>query len=404
MIVVCGAKGNRVGRLLAALSYIGLTGALIPLAQPDNLFVVRHARRALAIHLLRVLLIAPVLAIPLLDPAGGRSSETMLDFARHLSLLVLVGSPGLDALSGSSGLWILGALILTWGLQFLGLLLASTGLTADMHAFLHADWPNYNGVDRRRHARGRRHDDPPMPSADEQDYKASVVRQREERLARVRAADSVAASERQRGRSLAELQEEFDRVGARRAHLNTLLELGEMSERRWGENSRQLDTRQRELATEIAILGARRLAVAEPDGRTWRDVPTDVYAQVPLQTLAISARSGVPLLTYGTFHLDEALVTGILSAFNSLSEEVFGAQVHKTQLAEGQVLYFVHAHLTITMAVFGEDPSPAQLRTLRDLVDEFERANAQELARSSPDPDRLREVAIPFAFVPAVAS
>jgi len=398
--------GDRVGRLLAALSYLGLTGALVPLAQPDNPFVVRHARRALAIHLLRVLMIVPVLALPLLDPNAGRSNETMLNFARHISLVMLVGSPGLDALTGLSGLWILGVLVLTWGLQFIGLLLASTGLTADIHAFLHADWPNYRGADRRRPVSGRRRDDQAEPEVEptERDYKAAVVRQRDERLARVRAADSVAANERQRGRSLAELQEEFDKANARRAHLNRLLELGEMSERRWGENSRQLETQLRELATEIAVLGARRLAVAEPDGRTWRDVPTDVYAQVPLQTLAISARSGVPLLTYGTFHLDEALVTGILSAFNSLSEEVFGAQVHKTQLAEGQVLYFVHARLTVTMAVFDEDPSPAQLRTLRDLVDEFERANAQELARNSPDPNRLHEVEIPFAFVPAAAS
>jgi hypothetical protein len=253
---------------------------------------------------------------------------------------------------------------------------------------------------------GRRRNDQSVSELEraERDYKAAVVRQREARLARMRAADSVAANERQRGRSLAKLQEEFDKASARRAHLNRLLELGEMSERRWGEHSRQLDIQQRELATEIAVLGARRLAVAAPDGHTWCDVPTDVYAQVPLQTLAISARSGVPLLTYGTFHLDEALVTGILSAFNSLSEEVFGAQVHKTQLVEGQVLYFVHARLTITLAVFEEDPSPAQLRTLRDLVADFERANATELARNSPDPNRLREVAIPFAFVPAAAS
>jgi len=384
--------GDRVGRLLAALSYLGLTGALVPLAQPDNPFVVCHARRALAIHLLRVLMIVPVLALPLLDPNAGRSNETMLNFARHTSLVMLVGSPGLDALTGLSGLWILGVLVLTWGLQFIGLLLASTGLTADIHAFLHADWPNYRGADRRRPVSGRRRDDQAEPEVEptEPDYKAAVVRQRDERLARVR--------------SLAELQEEFDKANARRAHLNRLLELGEMSERRWGENSRQLETQLRELATEIAVLGARRLAVAEPDGHTWRDVPTDVYAQVPLQTLAISARSGIPLLTYGTFHLDDALVTGILSAFNSLSEEIFGAQVHKTQLAEGQVLYFVHARLTVTMAVFDEDPSPAQLRTLRDLVDEFERTNGQELARSSPDPNRLHEVDIPFAFVPAAVS
>lgn len=392
------------GRLLAALGYLGLTGALVPLAQPDNPFVVRHARRGIVIHLLRIGMIAPVLALPLTDPATGRTAETMLDFSRHLSLLVLIGIPSPETLAGGRGLWILWSLVLTWGLQFLGMVLACSGLTADLHAFLHADWPNYSGPDRR--ASGRRRTDQERAEAQnrEREYKQAVVQLREGRLARVRAADSVAASERQRSRSLAELQDEFEQANAHRAHLNRLLELGEISERRYTEATRQYETQSRELATEIAILGARRLAVAEPDGRGWRDVPTDVYTHVPLQTLAISARSGIPLLTYGTFHLDEALVTGILSAFNSLSEEVFGAQVHKTQLAEGQVLYFVHARWTVTMAVFDEDPSPAQLRILRDLVDEFERVNSQELARTSPDPGRLQEIDVPFTFVAAAAS
>ena len=392
------------GRLLAALGYLGLTGALVPLAQPDNPFVVRHARRGVMIHLLRVMAIAPVLAIVLTDPINGRTTETLLLFARDLSLLVLIGSPSPDVLSGTSGIWILCALIFTWGLQFLGMILACSGLTADLSAFLHADWPNYSGDDRRALSGRRREDHSVAKVTDgEREYKEAVVKLRDDRLARVRAADSVAASERQRGRSLTELQEEFDKANARRSHLNKLLELGEVSERRWAESTKQLDSRLRELATEIAIHGARRLAVAEPDGRSWRDLPTDVYAQVPLQTLALSARSGIPLFTYGNFHLDEALVTGILSAFNSLSEEVFGAQVHKTQLAEGQVLYFVHARQTVTMAVFDEDPSPAQLRTLRDLVDEFERINAQELTRNSPDPARMTEIDIPFSFVTRAA-
>ena len=71
---------------------------------------------------------------------------------------------------------------------------------------------------------------------------------------------------------------------------------------------------------------------------------------------------------------------------------------HKTQLAEGQVLSFVHARYTVTMAVFDEEPSPVQLRLLRDLVDDFEQRNERELARSAPNPARLREVEIPFTF------
>ena len=112
------------GRLLAALAYVGLTGALVPLAQPNNLYVVRHARRGIAIHLLRVALIAPVLSLPLTDPVVGRSATTISTFARDLSLLVMLGIPGLDALGGGSGVWILLCLALTWGIQFIGFMLA----------------------------------------------------------------------------------------------------------------------------------------------------------------------------------------------------------------------------------------------------------------------------------------
>ncbi|MGN6564464.1 MAG: hypothetical protein ACTHMU_17540, partial [Thermomicrobiales bacterium] len=65
----------------------------------------------------------------------------------------------------------------------------------------------------------------------------------------------------------------------------------------------------------------------------------------------------------------------------------------------GQVLSFVHARWTVTMAVFDEEPSPTQLRLLRDLVSEFERVNSRELSRPSPNPARLQEVDIPFNFV-----
>ena len=382
------------GRLLAALSYFGLTGALVPLAQPDNPFVVKHARRGIVLHIARIALIVPVLALPVTDPATGWTYETLMTFAQNLSLLLAIGVPGPSAFQGGGGAWIMVALILTWGLQVLGMLLAVSGLTADMHAFLHADWPNYDGKDRRAYSR-RRGD----RSDSERQEKESLRRQREGRLARRLAADSVAAGERTRLRSLTELQDEFDETAARRAHLTKLLELGEISERRYDEQAAQCDKVCSALATEIAILGARRLAMGELDSRTRRELPTDVLMRVPLQTLAITARSGIPLFTYGTFHLDEALVTGILSAFNSLSEEVFGAEVHKTQLAEGQVLSFVHARHTVTMAVFDEEPSPVQLRMLRDLVADFEARNSHELARSSPNPARLKEVEIPFDFI-----
>ena len=70
------------GRLLAALSYFGLTGALVPLAQPDNAFVVCHARRGIALHIARIALIVPVLALPLTDPTTGWNDESLMAFAQ----------------------------------------------------------------------------------------------------------------------------------------------------------------------------------------------------------------------------------------------------------------------------------------------------------------------------------
>ncbi|HEX5506224.1 MAG TPA: hypothetical protein VFW96_26635 [Thermomicrobiales bacterium] len=382
-----------VGRLLAALSYVGLTGALAPLAQPDNRYVVRHARLALLLHLLRVALVIPALLWPLAGLADGARLDAIPPLAASLSLLAVLGV-ALPITPAGLGPWVVGVLTATWALDIFGFVIALGGLTADWHAFFHADWPNVN---QSRFARRQR--DP----AEILREKEQLAQLREGRLARVRQADTVAARERQRYGTVEGLRAEFDDATARRAHLTELLRLGEISKRRYGEQAGQLDARLTELATQIAVLGARRMPLSELDGRRRRELPTDILVHAPLQTLAITARSGVPLCTYGNFRLDEALVTGILSAFNSISEEVFGAEVHKTELAEGQVLTFVHARWTVTMAVFEEDPSPMQLRLLRDMVDEFERVNALELGRAAPNPARLREVHVPFSFAAAPA-
>ena len=376
------------GRFLAAISYIGLTGALTPLAQPDNPFVVRHARGALVVHLLRFALVGPVFALSLRGLDLEMGGDDLIVFATNFSMLLFFGVPVTVPPAGFLP-WVSAVLAVTWLLDIVGIVIALAGLTADWHAFFRADWPNRR-TDLDREALG--------PSNVEE--KEQLTRLRDGRLARVREADSVAAQERRRRDTLTGLHEEFDGAKARRAHLTQLFELGEISERRYAEQRTQLDARLAELGAQIAVRGARQLPVG--GNESWRrELPTDIFAHAPLQTLAITAHSGVPLLTYGHFRLDEALVTGILSAFNSLSEEVFGAQVHKTELAEGQVLSFVHARWTVTMAVFDEDPSPTQIRLLREFVDEFERRNSRELSRPSPDPTHLDEVQIPFTFAEA---
>jgi hypothetical protein len=117
-----------------------------------------------------------------------------------------------------------------------------------------------------------------------------------------------------------------------------------------------------------------------------------------VETISIITADGVPIFTYGQFQLDEAIVAGILSAFDSLSEEVFGSRVHKTSLAGGQVLYFAHGQHVLVMAVFDDEPSPRQIEQLRTMLLQFEQANSGPLARKQYDPAYLHQVEIPFRF------
>ena len=89
----------------------------------------------------------------------------------------------------------------------------------------------------------------------------------------------------------------------------------------------------------------------------------------------------------------------MLSAFNSLSQEVFGSPVNKTQLAEGQVLYFVHGRWSVLMALFDAEPSPSQVGRLQTCLSTFEQDNAAELQRDPVQPSRLIPTSIDFDLV-----
>ena len=94
--------------------------------------------------------------------------------------------------------------------------------------------------------------------------------------------------------------------------------------------------------------------------------------------------------------MDEALGAGMRSACGSLSREASGAQINKTQLAEGQVLYFFHGHWCVLMALFGYDPSPTQINRLEAYLKTFEQRNAVELRRDPVMPARLTPIGIDF--------
>ena len=62
------------------------------------------------------------------------------------------------------------------------------------------------------------------------------------------------------------------------------------------------------------------------------------------------------------------------------------------------------AQASIDPDTYVRDLTEDEISKLRDLVDEFEQVNGQELARSSPDPGRLREIEVPFSFATMAAS
>jgi hypothetical protein len=209
-------------------------------------------------------------------------------------------------------------------------------------------------------------------------------------LDQIQSATTTAASERQRERVIRERKRELGADLVRLDHLQHLVAIGELSAARYQQLRDEVVDEIGLLHVELDALGARvspHLA-ARP---TERPSIATIGSRLSANTLSLSFidRSGLPLFTYGHFPLDEALIAGMLSAFNSLSEEVFGSPVHKTQLAEGQVLSFVHGQWSILMALFDADPSPAQITHLQAVLTAFERDNAAELQRDPVQPSRL---------------
>ena len=188
---------------------------------------------------------------------------------------------------------------------------------------------------------------------------------------------------------------------ALRDHNDQLLALGEISQRRYDESLKGIDEDIVVLERIRSGLTQRTAASSTSFGQIserMRASRTDRSSEALVDTVAIVTPSGIPLFTYGTFQLDEAIVAGILSAFDSLSEEVFGSRVHKTQLAEGQVLYFAHGLYVLILAVFDDEPSPRQIEQLKTMLRQFEQANQGSLQREQYDPAYLHQVEIAFKF------
>lgn len=375
---------GRGARVIAAFSYLGASCIPIVLIIPGRQFVVRHGRVALGLHIARMAWVGLVLAIWWATRPDEQRLYTFADLLADIGLLLVVGFPRVSTMGLDVTPWIVTPLIVVWLCSLAGFVLALTGRTADFEAFVNANWNDMiwtAGWSRQRVAEERR--------------RARLARERQlERLQRTTLAMGI---ERERQERRTDVEDAIQRLQAERDHIDHLLALGEMSQRRY-------DTLGADIEQEIADLRAQLSEIVQRTDSP-RAAPSRLRAsrldrapESEIDSIAIVTPSGVPLFTYGHFQLDEALVSGILSAFDSITEEVFGSRVHKTELAQGQVLHFAHGQHIVLLATFVEEPSPRQIEQLRLMLQQFELANAGPLARKAYDPDYLHEVHIPFRF------
>ncbi len=366
-------------RLLAATAYLGagaLVIAILPLERP---FVLRHARVALTLHLARAVITTTLL---LLLAAARASFELTLAMrvAIAVACSLLAGVPWAPGLDRSLLLIPLLAAAAIWLLSLAGLAIALSGHTADIRGFLNADWPEHTVA--------------PVPQPASEPTRGLDARTLwEQRLARMWEAARVAMAERQRRQRMTELEAQIQAVHARLAHLRQLLGLGELSLGQFGEAEHALLQYLTALQRELAAW-TQRHPITQP-----APSPPAVMTTLPLAELVMLTvidLSGTPAFTWGHFPLDEALTAGMMSALDALAEEMFGAPVQKTALAEGAVVSVVRGECTRLVAWFDGDPSPVQLRELQRYVEEFERANAAVLASLPVDPSRIVAPSLPL--------
>lgn len=382
---------DRGDRVVAALAYIGVVPFLLFVGSPGRTFVRRHQHVAAIVHAIRVLWGSFVLVFWWGVSADVDVNGLLNALGIDVAALVIAGVPWFTSFREELLPWILTPLVATWILSIGGFVLALRGRTADFHAFTHADWSD---VVRQRRWFSR--------SPEEERRLARLARERH--LEKIQRSTRTYASERVRQERMDTIQSMLEQLRAQRDHNDQLLSLGEISQRRYDALRQEIEEDTQELERMRSGLVARINAAPVQVPERLRVSRLERSSEALVNTVAIVTPSGIPLFTYGSIQLDDAIVAGILSAFDSLSEEVFGSRVHKTQLAEGQVLYFTHGVHVLVLAIFDDEPSPRQIEQLRTMLRQFEQANQGVLRREQYDPEFMHQIAIPFKFSGPAAS
>lgn len=404
---------SRTSRLLATLAYlIGTVALLIVALGPRNPFLVRHAQQAMVVHLFRLIVVTGVILTWYIT-AEASPGLVLSDLTLHIGMLLLIGLPWPGEMPTELVLLLGLPLGGPWILSIIGAAASSAGRSFDFPAAFSSTWPEVvidrtpkigtPEYDRWIGLRGGDLDDTGLVSGGMSFYEAErgVARNiRDQRLERMWSASRVAQKERGRQDIINELENRQDTVLVRLDHLNHLLSTGSISMSRYNRFNRELINYLDGLRSVMAQVHSR----SEGAGQAMGELPEvpDAMTDPPdaeASALAVIDQSGTPVVTYGHFAMDESLISGMVSVLDGLNEEMFGSRANMTQLADGDVVYYSKGEYVSAFVTFDDEPSPAQVQSLRSYVDAFEAENAAPLSRTPVDSAHIVEVTVPFRFI-----
>jgi hypothetical protein len=383
-----------VNRRVATLSYFGGISLLVIALRPRSRYAARHATVAAGLQLIRFAWAALTIVVWDLS-TNGLLVHPVDRFALDLSVLLVAGIPWPSGVDTHLALALSLPLGVTWVLSLIGAILAATGRTVDLDNCFHSDWSGEMQYPDDGFERAARHG-----SRNRAEDRSRVRELTDQRLDRMWQASQVAAMEHRRAERLDGIRADQNAVLSRIANLNRMLSLGEISLTRFNTVYSELIDYLNVLRMETSNLELRRVDVYSLTNQGLRPPTIDFVPETRVLTLAVVDPSGLPILTHGYFSLEESMITGMVSVFESLSEEMFGSAVHKTQLADGQVIHFVRGQMTIAYAIFEDEPAAEQILRLREFHEKFESLNEDALLRLPIDPSHLHDLASPFDVVP----
>lgn len=115
------------------------------------------------------------------------------------------------------------------------------------------------------------------------------------------------------------------------------------------------------------------------------------FAALLISYAIYETESSTPLAQMGDFTLDTALIVPMLSSFRSITQEIFGGGMRRTEIEGGRWLCFVPGQCTTLIAIYQEEPASLQLQTVTDLHSDFERVYHMAIKRGE-DVQRMAQM------------